>query len=419
MPKNRFSAAAPVRLPGPRRRARARQFVTTAPESSVDKTTSTAAPPAELVPRERATLPEAGRSPFAPLVSWLVATARPEVVVEVGPGDEDSLRSTCEAVLRSEDGRTCAAVLLSSASPIDTEHFTSLTSGLSRRFGPAFQGYETEHGGLTALRGGTAGLLHLSLHASDDGLPDLAAWHDVMAPGAVVVVTTTASDVSSNFAEVKRHVMDTYPAVSISLGLTTEAIVAQRPVEEGTPIVDVLRKAPFAVGAFLTMFGEPAELHELLTPQPEPSDAVRALIGRIIDQRYAEREAFMSALRVYEDEAARVSDELVAARSELTQQIEAARREREHLVAEFLDRVDELGAKLSTTASRSAAELADTNALLKAEGRKAEAYAGQAAIAQSVIEDMRGSTSWRITGPVRLLSRMLARKAEPPAQPEN
>ena len=266
---------------------------------------------AELLHLERSTLPETGRYRFSPLVSWLVATARPEVVVEVGPGDEGSLRSTCEAVLRSEDGRTCAAVLLSVGSPIRTEDFKSLTSELSRRFGPAFQGYETEHAGLVALRDGMAGLLHLSLFDSDDvGVPDLAAWHEVMAPGAVVVVTTTASDVSSNFAEVKQRVMDTYPAVSISLGLTTEAIVAQRPVDDGTPIVDTLRKAPFAVGAFLTMFGEQVELHELLAREPEPSEAVRALIGRIIDQHYAERDAFLSALRVYEDETARVSNEL-------------------------------------------------------------------------------------------------------------
>jgi hypothetical protein len=48
----------------------------------------------------------------------------------------------------------------------------------------------------------------------------------------------------------------------------------------------------------------------------------------------------------------------------VNQQLEAARLEREHLVAEFLDRVDELSAKVSTTASRYRAELADTNALL-------------------------------------------------------
>jgi hypothetical protein len=394
--------------------------VTSAPESSVGKITTTAPLATELLHLERSTQPEPGRYRFSPLVSWLVATARPAVVVEVGPGDEGSLRSTCEAVLGPEDGRTCAAVLLSSGSPIRTKDFKSLTSELSGRFGPAFQGYETEHAGLLALREGMAGLLHLSLLDSDDvGVPDLAAWREVMAPGAVVVVTTTASDVSSNFADVKQRVMDTYPAVSISLGLTTEAIVAQRPGDDGTPIVDMLRKAPFAVGAFLTMFGEQVELHELLAREPEPSEAVRALIGRIIDQQFAERDAFISALRVYEDETARVSNELVEVRSELTRQIEAARREREHLVAEFLDRVDELAAKVSTTASRYSAELADTNALLEAEGRKAEAYAGKAAIAQSVIDDMRGSTSWRITGPVRLLSRVLARKAQPPAQPEN
>jgi hypothetical protein len=396
------------------------RFVTTVPEPSVAKATTTAPVAAELLHLERSTLPENGRDRFAPLVSWLVATARPEVVVEVGPGDEGSLRSTCEAVLRSDEGRTCAAVLLSSDSPVRTEDFKSLTREFSSRFGPAFQAYETEHAGLVALRDGMAGLLHLSLFDSDDvGVPDLAAWHEVMAPGAVVVVTTTASDVSSNFATVKQRVMDTYPAVSISLGLTTEAIVAQRPGDDGTPIVDTLRKAPFAAGAFLTMFGEQVELHELLTRDPEPSEAVRALIVRIIDQHYAERDAFLSALRVYEDETARVSNELLEARSELTQQIEAARREREHLVAEFLDRVDELAAKVSTTASRYRAELADTNALLEAEGRKAEAYAGKAAVAQSVIDDMRGSTSWRITGPVRLLSRMLARKAQPPTQPES
>ena len=346
--------------------------------------------------------------------------ARPAVVVEIGPGDEDALRSTCEAVLRSEDGRTCAAVFLPSESPMGAEDFKNLTSEFSSRFGPAFQGYETEHAGLVALRDATAGLLHLSLlDSAAAGVPDLAAWHEVMAPGAVVVVTTTASDVSSNFTEVKERVIDTYPAVSISLGLTTEAVVAQRPMDGATPIVDMLRNAPLAVGALLTLSSEQVELHELLRGEPEPSAAVHALIGRIIDQHYAEREAFLSALRVYEDENARVSNELVEVRLELTQQIEAARREREHLVAEFLDRVDELSAKVSTTASRYSAKLADTNALLEAEGRKAEAYAGQAATTQSVIDDMRRSTSWRITAPVRLMSRLLARKAQAPAQPEN
>ncbi len=367
----------------------------------------------ELLHLQPSTL-ESGIYRFSPLVSWLVATAHPSVTVELGPGDRASLLSTCEAVLRSGNGATCAAVLLPSGSAAGPADFRSLMTELTGRFGQALQGFEDEGAYRAAMHGRTTGLVHLSLFDADDiTLPDLAAWHEMMAPGAVMVVTTTASGVSSAFAKAKQHVTETYPAVSVSLGLTTEAVVGQRPSDDATPIVDMLRKAPFAVGAFLALFGEQIELHHLLQHEPEPSEAVRALIGRVIDQQHAEREAFLSALRVYKEETARLSSEVVEARSELARQIDAARREREHLVAEFLDRVDELSSKVSTTAGRYSAELADKDALLEAEGRRVEAYAGQAAIAQSVIDDIRQSTSWRVTAPVRLLSRMLARRAQP------
>ena len=379
----------------------------------MEKIAVTAPVGSELFHLQPSTL-ESGTYRFSPLVSWLVGTAHPSVTVELGPGDRASLLSTCEAVLRSGNGATCAAVLLPSGSAAGPADFRSLMTELTGRFGQALQGFEDEGACRAAMHGGTTGLVHLSLFDADDiTLPDLAAWHEMMAPGAVMVVTTTASDVSSAFAKAKQHVTETYPAVSVSLGLTTEAVVGQRPSDDATPIVDMLRKAPFAVGAFLALFGEQIELHHLLQHEPEPSEAVRALIGRVIDQQHAEREAFLSALRVYKEETARLSSEVVEARSELARQIDAARREREHLVAEFLDRVDELSSKVSTTAGRYSAELADKDALLEAEGRRVEAYAGQAAIAQSVIDDIRQSTSWRVTAPVRLLSRMLARRAQP------
>ncbi len=348
-------------------------------------------------------------------MSWLIATGRPEVVVELGPGDEGSLASTFRAAFQSDPGMTCAAVLLPSRSVTAIEEFQGLTRRLNARLGPAFVGYETEQAALAGLGDGTVGLLHLSLFDSDDvGLLDLVAWQAVLAPGAVVVVTTTASNASSNFAKVKDDITGTYPAVSISLGLTTEAVVAQRADKEGTPIVDLLRKAPFAVGAFLALLGDQLELHDVLTHDLESSETTRALIGRVIDQQHAERSSLLSTSQIYKDEAARLSIELVRARDEVTQQMEAARREREHLVEQFLDRMDELSAKLSTTASRYSAELADLNALLEAEGRKVEDYAALAANAESLIVDMQRSTSWRITAPVRLVSRMLARKAPSP-----
>jgi hypothetical protein len=386
-------------------------------ESGAAPTTPSGIP--EVLQVEETTLREPGAYRFSPLVSWLIATAKPEVTVELGPGDERSLRSTCDAVLRSGHGRTCTAVVLGSPSEAGAGDFPAVMSELSRRFGRTFEGFGSEEEGLAARRAGGVGLLHISLFDGDDiTLPDLGAWHALLAPGAVIVVTAT-SNAATPFADMKQKIVEAYPAVSISLGPTVEAVVAQKPEGDATPVVDALREAPFVVGAFLAVLGEEMELHHLRADNPEPSAAVRALIGRVIDQQHAERRAFLTALRAYKDESARLSEELGTARRELGQELEAARLERERLVAEFLDRVDELSAKVSTTASRARADLADAQALLEAEGRKAEAYAGQAAIAQSVVDDIRSSTSWRITAPVRVLSRFLARKSPPPAQPEH
>jgi hypothetical protein len=375
---------------------------------------------AELLHLEPTALLESAAYRFSPLVSWLVATLRPALTVELGPGDEASLRSTCEAVLRAGAGGRCAAVQTPTGPDDAPGDFRGVVTGLSDRFGSALQAFDSDEAGLAGLSDEKAGLVHVSLFESDDvALPDLGAWLVAMAPGAVIVITTTASDASSNFAKAKQHIMDNYPAVSISLGMTTEAVVAQRPADDATPIVDMLRQAPFSVGAFLALFGEQIELHHLLRDEPEPSETVRALIGRVIDQQHAEREAFLSALRVYKEETARLATEVAEARGELSVQIEAARREREHLVMEFLDRVDHLTSKVSTTASRFSAELDEKDAVIEAQERRLEVYAGHAANAQGIIEDIHRSTSWRVTAPVRLLSRMLAgRAASTRAQPE-
>ncbi len=310
-------------------------------------------------------------------------------------------------------------MLLATGSHQAGEAFTGLMAELSGRFGEAVQSYESEQAGLADLADGKAGLVHLATFESDEvTLPDVGAWLEALAPGAVMVVTTTASDVSSNFAKAKGHVMDNLPAVSISLGLTTEAVVAQRPTEDGTPIVEMLRRAPFAVGAFLAVFGAQIELHDLLHNEPEPPPTVRALIGRVIEQQVAERDAFLAALRVYKEESARLTAEVAESRRELSNQIESARQEREHLVREFLDRVDHLSSKISTSAARYEAEVAEKDVLIEDWKRKTEVYAGKAANAQSIIDDIEHSTSWRVTAPVRLLSRMLAKRATP-VQPEN
>lgn len=369
---------------------------------------------------EPARAPEPGPYRFSPLISWLLATTDPEVLVELGSGDEASLRATCGRARRSGRARLCAAVLLDDGSAAAVSDFARVTGALSDEFGDFFTSYDGEGRALAALPEAGVGFLHVALFdAADDTAPDLQRWLPTLAPGAVVTVTTTAAGGTGTFTALQREIAAAYPTVSVSLGLSAEALVAQRPDRDATtPVVDALERAPFAVGAFLAVLGEQMELEHLRADGPESSEAVRTLIGRVIDQQQAERGAFLAALTAYRDETARLSEELVAARGELRHELEAARHEREQLVAQFLDRVDELSAKVSTTASRARAEKEDAEALLKAETRKAETYAGQAAVAQSVLDDMRHSTSWRITAPVRVLSRLLARKAQP-AAPEH
>jgi hypothetical protein len=174
-------------------------------------------------------------------------------------------------------------------------------------------------------------------------------------------------------------------------------------------IVELLRDGPDSTSSLATILGEHAELEQLLAAEPV-SPMARAIIGRLIEHQNAEREAFLSALRVYQEETSRLSHETTLARAELARQIDAARLEREHLLAEFLDRLDQLSAKISTSAARYTAQLAEKEILQRDAEKRAEVYAGHAANAQKIVADMRRSSSWRITAPMRLLSRMLARR---------
>jgi hypothetical protein len=192
-----------------------------------------------------------------------------------------------------------------------------------------------------------------------------------------------------------------------------------KPVEQAVSIVDLLPDRPEAVGSLSHLLGEHAELEELLASEPV-SPMARAIIGRLIEQQSAEREAFLSALRVYKEETARLALDVSQARADLSQQMEIARAEREHLIGEFLDRLDQLSAKISTSAARYSAQLDEKDILLKDAERRVEVYAGHAADAQMVIADIKRSSSWRLTAPIRLMSRLLAREgALKPARPDD
>ena len=199
--------------------------------------------------------------------------------------------------------------------------------------------------------------------------------------------------------------------------------VAQPDPLDGSPILEEFlqldpESVPPAVGNLLAVFREPVDSYEQLGDEAISPQAVRAIVTEIVTRQRTEREVFVSALGAYKDLTERLTVEVTDARHELSAQAELAQLERGQLLKEFLDRLDVLTAKISTSAARYEAKLAEKDVLIEDRERRAEIYAGNAINAQNMLADIHGSTSWRVTAPVRLLSRMLARRATP-VQPEN
>jgi hypothetical protein len=201
-----------------------------------------------------------------------------------------------------------------------------------------------------------------------------------------------------------------------------DAVAEPDPLDGGPILEEFLQldpeSVPPAVGNLLAVFREPVDSYEQLGDEAISPQAVRAIVTEIVTRQRTEREVFVSALGAYKDLTERLAVEVADARCELAAQAESAQLERAQLLKEFLDRLDVLTAKISTSAARYEAELAEKDVLLEDKERRAEIYAGHAINAQNMLADIHSSTSWRVTAPVRLLSRMLARRATP-VQPEN
>jgi hypothetical protein len=177
---------------------------------------------------------------------------------------------------------------------------------------------------------------------------------------------------------------------------------------QGVPEMErILDCEPAEVRSLVAVLTEPLATMEELGDETVSPLALRAVVTGLLERQRAEREAFLAALTAYRELTGRLSVDVADAREQLALETERARIERQQLVQEFLDRVDVLSAKISTSAARFTAELAEKESLRAQEEQRVLDYAQKAAIAQSVIDDIYASNSWRLTRPVRLLSRLL------------
>jgi hypothetical protein len=369
-------------------------------------------------------------SAFLPFLAWLISSLNPELTVDLGFEVDSTFHATWRAAQRSESPARCIAVLLAEAGQTAQDResmvrkFNDLIAESAIRSGGALEG-AVEDLGLHGTEGdeSTDGfppiqLLHVGLSHDETREPQyLRKWIDRVPPGGVIVVPDTQSTGSGRFSAVHRYVADRVPATVLGIGATADVLVAQVPLGDATPLIDLLRNAPPAFRGLFALFAERSEFRHLLGPEPVSPTAIRALIESLTESRRVERETFQVALRTSRETMATLATESGMLRAELIASKDQASMEKAVMQNEFFGRLDELGAKLSTSAAHYNRELTARELEIAARERQAEFLAGEAAEAQRKVAEILSTTSWRVTAPVRLLSRLMgsgrARNAPP------
>ncbi len=359
---------------------------------------------------------DASHGGTASFMRWIIATTRPGMTVRVGHRDPTLLLSMSEAVEQAGAGTRYIAVGPRAGGQRESES--------PRRFGPGsapsahsvLEEFDSQDDAKTALGAESrVDLLHVAISGTVPSSSDLMPWLGLLGVGATVVFTDSAAGASEELDRIAKEVVpDHFRTVRVPLGGDGEALVAQEPIDGSSRSVDLLENVPSAVGSILTLFGTHADDHGPIGEALELPPGAEVLVGRLIERQHMERAAFLEALRTYQGLTMQLSDELSVARQGLAAQTESARLEREALVKEFLDRVDLLAAKVSTGAAKHRAELEDKELLLEDAENRVLVYAGLAASAQSVVDDLQRSSSWRLTAPLRLFSGLVRRRAVDP-----
>ncbi len=344
-------------------------------------------------------------------MSWLVSSLKPEVAISLGFEVRSSFPAIWEVARNVELPAKCTVVLLAPSGQSDqgrqaaVRQFNVLISESGSRLGGILEG-AVEEDDLIASGFPPIQLLHLALSENVGRNPEhLQKWINHTTPGAVLVVTATDPE-GSEYSATRDYVADQVPSTVISLGSSSEILVAQMPRDGATPLVEFLRNAPPGFRGLFALLAERDAFRHILGPEATSPSALRALIDSLEENRRLERETFHFALDATRETMATLATQSGILRDELIDYKEQARLEKAVMQDEYFGRLDELTAKLSTSAARYTRELTIRELALEAREREAERLAGEAAESQRRLTELLSTSSWRITAPLRLLSRL-------------
>ena len=228
-----------------------------------------------------------------------------------------------------------------------------------------------------------------------------------MAPGAVLATTTTHSG-GSEYSVTREYVVDQAPSTVIRLGPSAEIFVAQAPVEGGADHRSIffVKLQPRSPGC------SPSWRREGRVPPYSRAEAtspfaLRNLIDSLEESRRLERETFQFALDATRETMATLATQSGILRDELIESKEQARLEKAVMQDEYFGRLDELTAKLSTSATRTYnRELTIRELALEARRARSREARRRSRRGQATACRSSDTSSWRLTAPPPTLPRL-------------
>ncbi len=388
-----------------------------------------------------------GHLPFA---AWLVRTLRPALLVELGTGTGVSYAGFCESVISSGLSTRCYALVGCK----DGEQAGLRGEAVSAELG---RFHDARYGAFSRLlrippaeapscfEDGSVDLLHIDGRSSGELARDYAGWSPKLSPQAVVLLHgTNVRDGSCGLWRCWKELRKRHPGFEFlhghGLGVLAPGIVP--PALRLLFALDADPPAAARLRDRLALLGERWEVDHArvldaragaaLSARAEAADALAAELQRTEAARArqaTEADARDQALAALGHAHDRLRDALAVAKAErhrLLQEAAELRADR-HLADTARDR---LAAELDQARQALAvAHAADAQAqrqaraehdglvreLLRAQRELAEVRDRLAASRQAVadreqaIDALRGSTSWRLTRPLRSVARRLRR----------
>lgn len=349
-----------------------------------------------------------------PLLAWLIATFQPRVVVDLdlcGSQQGDTLSAMGDIAERLGTNTRCVSVSVFAESQEVAQNWSS---DHRKSSDVEIVNAKTVNVAEQTVRKNAPpdeiDLLHVRLPSvPGDYFHRVDAWIQRLRPGAVIVLS--GQEDRCEQSDVWKEINERFPLVPLE-GVSSS--LAQVPVGDDVPLIEALSARP-ASRLELSLLAERGEYRYLMGPDPHSPLQLRRAIDQMMLERESELGAAREGLAALRREVERALSLSASAESTLAAERERhgeeLAAERERVLALSRDEMDTLAAKVAISAARYERKLVEVKGDAEQQRQDLEHRLLEA---HYEIQQLRSSTSWRMTAGLRWaigVLRRLARRA--------